>query len=175
MSICDHKVAGVIIGNGSGRYLLFDRNTFPAGTAPVAGHVDDHGSFEDAARAEVREEVGLTVATLDHVTGGWRANACRRVTGPEGVGHEWQVYRATVTGTLNPSPRETRNARWLTLEDLQALAGQTAWYARGAGSELGLEPVWVQWLIDAGLGLTMHPSTLADIDRLASTPEAVSQ
>ena len=165
---CDNRSVGVIITDGHGKYLLFDRATFPPGTAPVAGHVDDHGSYEAAAFAEVREETGLEVRTLRLVTGGWRDNKCRRAPGPKGTGHQWQVYEATVTGDLRPSLRETRNARWLPRVALQALTVQTSWHARGLRSTPGIEPVWVQWLIDAGLGVVLHPTALADIDRLAA-------
>lgn len=157
MSTCDNTSVGVIIADGHGNYLLFDRNTFPPGAAPPAGHVDDHGSYEDAARAEVAEETGLTVVSLRKVTGGWRDNKCRRDPGPKGTGHEWRVYCATVTGDLAPSPRETRNARWLNCYDLQVLAAWTIGYAIGIVSadqwaaSPGIEPVWVRWLADAGL------------------------
>ena len=45
------------------------------------------------------------------------------------------IYRATVTGTLAPSERETRNARWLTVPQIQALADRTAAYASGQISD----------------------------------------
>jgi 8-oxo-dGTP pyrophosphatase MutT (NUDIX family) len=70
MKVCDNTSVGVIITNESGEYLMFDRNTFPPGTAPAAGHIDDHGSAEDAARAEVHEELGLHVVSLEWVAGG---------------------------------------------------------------------------------------------------------
>jgi len=164
---CDNTSVGVIIADGYGNYLLFDRNTFPPGTAPPAGHVDGHGSYEDAARAEVQEETGLTVISLAYITGGWRDNKCRRAPGPAGTGHEWRVYLATVAGDLDPSPRETRNARWLNRDDMQSLACQTAWHAQGLRDEPGIEPVWVQWLADSGL-VVMHPHSLAQIDRIAA-------
>lgn len=59
---CDHMSVGVLIQNDAGEYLMFERATAPAWIAPPAGHVDDHGEAEDAARAEMSEEVGLTVA-----------------------------------------------------------------------------------------------------------------
>ena len=167
MSTCDNTSAGVIITDGRGKYLMFDRATYPPGTAPVAGHVDDHGTYEEAAFAEVREETGLEVRTLKLEALGWRDNKCRRRPGPKGVGHQWQVYQATVTGKLSPSPRETRNARWLSLEDLQVLAGLTARYSRGTESAPGLEPVWCHWLATVGL-VGLPQQDLAQIARLAA-------
>ena len=156
-STCDNTSVGVIVADGHGKYLLFDRNTFPPGAAPPAGHVDDHGSYEDAARAEVNEETGLTVVSLRYVAGGWRNNKCRREPGPKGPGHQWRVYLATVTGDLVTSPRETRNARWLDQQDIQALAARTVEYAYDTVTALefaenpGIEPVWVRWLEDVRL------------------------
>src|SRR5579872_3721749 len=89
---CDNRSVGVIVTDRDGRYLVFDRNTFPPGAAACAGHVDDHGSDEDAARGEVLEEVGLTVNVLVPLAAGWRDNPCRRSPGPKGRGHEWVVY-----------------------------------------------------------------------------------
>ena len=157
MKTCDNTSVGVLIRDGYDRWLFFERATPPAGIAPPAGHVDDHGTYEDAARAEVHEEVGLTVVDLQQVTGGTRTNRCRRLVGKEGPVHHWRVYRATVTGGLKPSKRETRNARWLTREEIQSLAERTAEHAWGTVSDAdfaadpGIEPVWVGWLAEVGL------------------------
>lgn len=174
MKTCDNTSVGVIITNETGEYLMFDRNTFPPGTAPVAGHIDTHGTPWDAAKAEVAEEVGLTVTGLFHVTTGRRNNRCRRLPGPRGVGHEWWIFRAVVTGDLTPSERETRNARWLPADALQALADWTSVYARGGVTDAdfaaspGLEPVWVQWLYEEAV-VTLRPGELRLIDQLANT------
>ncbi|WP_329087940.1 NUDIX hydrolase [Streptosporangium sp. NBC_01469] len=176
---CDNRSVGVLIADQAGRYLMFDRNTFPPGVAGAAGHVDEHGSFLDAARAEVSEELGLSVLSLTPVplnwpvATPWRDNRCRRLPGPSGVGHRWHLYRAQTAGTLAPSARETRNVRWLTTVQLQALAERTAAYAHGhltdaAFAELpGIEPVWVAWLMAAGL-VTVPLDDLARIDQLAA-------
>lgn len=155
MKTCDNTSVGIIITNESGEYLMFDRNTFPPGTAPAAGHIDDHGSAEDAARAEVHEELGLHVVSLEWVAGGWRPNRCRRLRGPRGVGHYWTIYKAEVTGELAPSARETKNVRWLKRADVQSLANRTVAYATGHITDdefmdqPGIEPVWVLWLDEA--------------------------
>jgi ADP-ribose pyrophosphatase YjhB (NUDIX family) len=79
----------------------------PAGIAPVAGHVDQHGGPEHAACAEVGEEVGLVVTSLHLVTSVCRPNRCRRLTRNR-VGHQWSIYRAEASGQIRSSPRETR-------------------------------------------------------------------
>lgn len=178
MKVCDNTSVGVIITNTDGDFLIFDRNTFPPGVAPVAGHVDTHGTVRDAAEAEVREEVGLTVVSLSEITTGWRNNRCRRLPGPRGVGHQWTVFHAVVTGDLNPSTRETRNARWVPAGELQDLADRTSAHAFGFVTDAdfaaspGLEPVWGQWL-DATGAIDLSPGELRNIDRLATntTPE----
>jgi hypothetical protein len=172
--VCDNASVGIIIKGHDGRYLFFDRKTFPPGTASAAGHVfDEHSGYRDAAAAEVNEELGLTVETLTLLSGGWRGNKCRRRPGPRGVGHQWEIYLAEVSGELNPSTRKTKNVRWLTQSQLQKLTDRTVAYADGRVTDAqftaqpGIEPVWVQWLADAGL-ITASPEALAKIDVVAS-------
>ncbi|WP_329537117.1 NUDIX domain-containing protein (plasmid) [Streptomyces sp. NBC_01450] len=109
-SFCDHTSVGVLISSPSG-LLVFDRVTPPAGLAPVAGHVDQHGGPEQAARDEVTEEAGLTVTRLHLLLDQWRPNRCRRTpTGP--VGHHWWIFQAEASRSLRPSAREVRG--WAT-------------------------------------------------------------
>ncbi|MFI6802974.1 NUDIX hydrolase [Streptosporangium canum] len=176
--VCDHASVGVLITDEHGRHLMFDRAKPPAGCAPVAGHVDTHGDPERAARAEVAEEVGLTVTDLTQVTGGWRPNRCRRpVAASRQIGHHWTIYRATVAGDLAPSADETRNARWLDTVQLQQLTDRTAAYARSelADAEFaqapGIEPVWVWWLHVLGI-VNVAETDLSRIEDLATLPAA---
>lgn len=170
---CDNASVGVLIFDGRNRLLVFDRATPPWGVAPPAGHVDEHGETWQAAQAEVAEEVGLHAFDLRLAGRGWRDNRCRRRPGPTGDGHQWWIYRARVVGTLTPSVRETRNARWLTAQELQALTVRTAAYAHGELPEEewwaapGIEPVWVHWLSLAGL-ITATAADLAAIEYTAS-------
>ncbi|MEE1823766.1 NUDIX hydrolase [Streptomyces sp. BE20] len=165
MKTCDNTSVGVFITDHRGRYLMFDRATFPVGAAPAAGHIDDHGSARDAARAEVEEELGLTV------TGCWRDNPCRRRPGARGTGHDWTVYRATVVGDLVPSARETKNVRWIPPVALQELVDRTVAYAHGRvtdaefEAEPGIEPVWVQWLADVA-AVHVGPGELRQVEQL---------
>jgi 8-oxo-dGTP pyrophosphatase MutT (NUDIX family) len=173
VKICDNTSVGIIITNAVGAYLMFDRATFPPGVAPAAGHIDDHGTAEDAARAEVEEELGLHVTAITQRTGGWRNNRCRRHPGWRGTGHEWTVYQAAVSGNLTPSARETRNVRWIEPDELQVLADRTVAYAHGrlADDEFaaapGIEPVWMRWLDYTG-ALAVTPDELVQVERLAA-------
>ncbi|MFC3981410.1 NUDIX hydrolase [Streptosporangium jomthongense] len=173
--ICDRYSVGVLI-TSQDRYLMFERATPPVGIAPVAGHVDDHGIPADAARAEVFEEVGLTVDSLSLVTSGWRPNRCRRPVPAGGLpGHYWTIFQAQVSGTLNSSAREARNARWLDRPEIQRLAARTVSYAYGAISAAefsaapGLEPVWLEWLHEAGI-VEVTDDALTRVEDLAARP-----
>lgn len=157
---CDNASVGVIITtqfDDGPRYLMFTRVTPPIGVAPCAGHVDDHGSPEDAAIAEVSEELGLTVTRLNEAASGWLPNRCRRDSGSRGIGHQWTIFTAGVVGQITPSPREAREPRWVTVAEIAALAGHTLSYGRGEVSpdefaaDPGLEPVWVVWLSRLGV------------------------
>lgn len=167
---CDNASVGVL-AERNGRWLFIWRNTFPFSVAPVSGHVfDEHGSYRDAAVAEMREEAGLTVEGLFPTgAGGWRPNRCRREPGPAGTGHLWEVYRATVSGDLAPSPREVRLARWLSAPQMQLLANRTMLRAQGRVSDgswdesPGIEPVWTGFLATLGM-IRMSPGDLSLVE-----------
>jgi ADP-ribose pyrophosphatase YjhB (NUDIX family) len=171
--VCDHKSVGVLLPDEAGRrWLMFRRVRFPVGIAPAAGHVDGHGGFAAAARAEVGEELGLQVQVLRQVTGGWRPYPCRRLASQPLPGHRWAVYLAEATGQLRPDPAEAAGARWYTRAELQRLADRTVAHALGLitpvefAADPGLEPVWLDWLRAAGL-IEVEPTDLYAVDDLA--------
>ncbi|MFD1547718.1 NUDIX hydrolase [Nonomuraea guangzhouensis] len=156
MKKCCRTSVGVLIEQ-DGRYLMFERAKFPPGVAPVAGHaLDEHHTYEGAAYAEVREEVGLEVVDLTLVWADFAANRCRRQLDDDDPGHEWRVYWAQVRGEVAPSEEETRNVRWVEIAELQELANITMAYANGHltdgefAERPGLEPVWVEWFYHLG-------------------------
>ncbi|MGI5247741.1 NUDIX hydrolase [Dactylosporangium sp. CA-139066] len=165
---CCRETVGVLIADEAGRLLMFARQQPPPGVAPVAGHVGEHGDFESAARAEVAEEVGLTVVRLEELARGWRSTWCRRGSD----GHMWRIYRAEVSGTLQLKPDEAANAGWYGPAELQVLADLTVAHARGellaAAFEVapGLEPVWVSWLAELG-HIIVPAADLAAVEALA--------
>ncbi len=140
---CDHKSVGIIVFR-DGKLLLIERKKVPFGFAPPAGHVDEHGGFQEAAKAELKEEVGLTASSLRLQFKGRQENPCRRGS----KWHYWEVYKAEATGELVPSPDETKQAIWCTEEELYALAEKTKRYIAGEINDEewekspGLEPVW---------------------------------
>lgn len=177
MRACCNQVVGVIIHDRAGRLLMFQRATPPAGVAPAAGHVGEHGDPEAAAIAEVREEVGLTVTGLELLATRWLPDSCgsRQLPGPQGFDHHWSIYRADVTGVVAVDVREAVNPRWCTPAQVQALADRTVDWAHGGLTDTqftarpGLEPVWVLWLHHLGL-IHVSPADLSLITPLACRP-----
>lgn len=174
---CCKTSVGVLVFNEARTHLLMiKRGTAPAGIAPVAGHaLDEHASYEAAAREEVAEEIGLTVTGLRRLpVGGFHPGRCRRIGS---TGHTWEIYEATVTGELNASEREVAAVGWWEVADLQTLAERTAAWASGqiTGEEFatdpGLEPVWCHWMSELGL-VELPGSVLDSIEAIAATPPA---
>src|SRR3546814_880586 len=94
MSECDHTSVGMLVWRAD-KLLLVERRKPPFGYAPPAGHVDDHGSFEEAAHAELEEEVGLHIKSLELLAEGRKDNECRR---ENGTWHYWKVYKVSAVG-----------------------------------------------------------------------------
>jgi len=154
MTTCNNTSVGILVARDDPlRLLLIERRNFPYGFAPPAGHVDPGEDYPDAARRELREEVGLDVTDLWMVLRTWRDNRCRR---PGGDHHEWQVYGATAPGTPTRSLDETESLLWADRDTLDTLAAATRLYLAGGISEEdwlrspGLEPVWLHMLGELG-------------------------
>ncbi len=150
---CDHTSVGILVYRGPD-LLLIQRKRPPFGMAPPAGHVDDHTTFEEAASAELCEEVGLRSIKLRLVIEGRRENHCRR---PNGTWHFWKIYQTATEGRLTPSPSETVRAIWVSPSELEMLADRTELYLSKAIAESdwetqpGLEPIWLGWLLELGI------------------------
>ena len=151
-SLCDHKSVGVIIKNPNDEILLLNRARYPFGLAAPAGHIDDHGSPEQAAVEEVFEEVGLTIPisglikVIDHRR---INNWCRRQNGDH---HIWTVYQANdVVGNITASLDETRGAFWHSRADLQYITDASRRHTKPAraGNQL-FEPIWLDFFTELG-------------------------
>lgn len=156
---CDNRSVGVILTNDHNEYALLTRGRFPIGIAPPAGHIDGHGSPEQAAIDEVGEELGVALAIdglrRSAIMNRRVENVCRREGGDY---HIWNVYEACVDkGTvLLPDPLETNGAKWYTDDEVALLAERTRLYSAGKVSDgewaarPGLEPVWLDFLQELG-------------------------
>lgn len=145
--VCDHTSVGMLVYKGN-KILLIERKKYPFGFATPAGHVDDKGTYENAAREELEEEVGLKAKSLKLIKEGKKNNPCRR----QGSSwHYWKIYKVEVEGKLKPSKDETKQAGWYTRKQIEKLAKKTEQYLAGKILESewqaspGLEPVWYQW------------------------------
>jgi len=147
VKICDHTSVGVLIWRNE-ELLLIERKKPPFGFAPPAGHLDSHGTYENAAKIEVREEVGLCLVCLELLTEGKRNNPCRR---SNGNWHYWKVYQGNAVGNVKPSGDETKGFIWANKQLLKNLAERSSLYIAGGVSDLdwqrtpGIEPVWLDW------------------------------
>lgn len=146
--VCDNKSVGMIIRKNND-ILLIERRKPPFGFAPPAGHVDDKGSFENAAREEVQEEVGLMPKSIRLIAEGRKENPCRRESG---TWHYWKIYQVEADGKIKRSEDETKQAGWFSTDQIKFLAQRTEGYLSGKIPEgewrqsPGIEPVWYQWM-----------------------------
>lgn len=145
--ICDHKSAGMI-AEKDGKILLIERMKFPKGFACPAGHVDEFKSFEECAKTELKEEVGLDLQELNLLLEKRKENPCRRT---DGAWHYWKVYSVQVHGEIERSLSETKQVGWYSKDEIRKLGNRTEEYLAGKISEdewnenPGLEPVWFEW------------------------------
>jgi ADP-ribose pyrophosphatase YjhB (NUDIX family) len=135
---CDHKSVGILCWKGD-QLLLIDRRLPPFGLAPPAGHVDEHRTYEAAARAELSEETGLSASALTLLTEGRLENRCRR---PDGTWHYWKIYEAKWSGTIKPSARETKGIRWVEREEIRS---SVHFPEKGGLTQIYIEPAWMYW------------------------------
>ncbi|WP_017559883.1 NUDIX hydrolase [Nocardiopsis baichengensis] len=184
---CDLASAGAVVVDSGGAILAAERARPPVGLVPgAAGHVDEHGDAEQAARAELAEEVGVgpdgpgpRLISLDNPVGGWRANRCRRpVPAGRTPGHQWTVYRALVErADAVAAAEEVVSWRWVDAEEAQRLADRTVAWAKGAVTDAefktrpGWEPVWLRWLAEYGL-VEAGGGDLARVEALAEQAPA---
>jgi hypothetical protein len=170
---CDNASVGILISDDRGRHLMFDRNTLPDGCAGRRARVRRPRQLPQCRVCRSRRGTRAQRRASHAAAGrGWRNNLCNRGPGRLGTGHQWRIYQAAVSGELNPSPRETRNVRWLSPTEIQRLAERTAAHAHGriAAGEFaaapGIEPVWAAFLADLHL-ITMGGADLEAIERVA--------
>ena len=145
---CDHTSVGMLVWRDD-KLLLIERKRPPFGFAPPAGHVDGDVSFEESAKRELKEEVGLEISSIQLLIEGRKDNPCRR---EGGTWHYWKIYKAETVGEMKRSGDETKQANFYTKDDLSTLAVETENYLHGDVKQddwetsPGLEPVWREWL-----------------------------
>jgi 8-oxo-dGTP pyrophosphatase MutT (NUDIX family) len=154
--VCDNTSVGVVVKNIDGSFAILKRAKFPVGMAPPAGHIDDHGSAEQAALDEVEEELGLVIDPGDlQPTLIQKRRIDNRCSRDGGDYHLWSVYEADqFVGDISPDPEETKGAGWYTPKQLQRLADRTKAYRNGKVAQEdweknpGLEEIWLDFLTE---------------------------
>ncbi|MEK7164137.1 MAG: NUDIX domain-containing protein [Patescibacteria group bacterium] len=145
---CDNKSVGMLVWRDNS-LLLIERKKPPFGFAPPAGHIDEDHSFEESAKRELKEEVGLETQNIKLLIEGRKENPCRR---EGGNWHYWKIYQIEATGEIKRSEDETKQVIFYKNDDLLLLASKTEKYIRGDINQddweksPGLEPVWYEWL-----------------------------
>jgi len=145
---CDNKSVGMLVWQDE-KLLLIERKKKPFGFAPPAGHLDGDNSFEQAAKRELKEEVGLDASKIELIIEGRKENPCRR---EGGTWHYWKIYKIEASGEVKRSEDETKQANFFTKDDLLLLSLKTEKYINGNINQEdwekspGLEIVWYEWL-----------------------------
>ena len=145
---CDNKSVGMLIWRDE-KLLLIEKKKKPFGFAPPAGHLDGDNSFEQAAKRELKEEVGLDANKIELIIEGRKENPCRR---EGGTWHYWKIYKIEVSGEIKRSESETKQANFFTKDDLLLLSLKTEQYINSHITQEdwekspGLEIVWYEWL-----------------------------
>ncbi len=125
-----HFSVGALI-KSKNKYLIINRNLYPAGYAGIAGHVMKNEYSLKALHREVKEETGLDITKsklLFHEI--IKGNECR--TGFHL--HEWKLYKCECKGKVKLCKREVKSIKYLTKEQINKLY-----------KERKLEPVWEHW------------------------------
>ncbi len=145
--ICDHKSVGMLVWRDN-KILLIERKKPPFGFAPPAGHIDGDDFFEESAKRELEEEVGLKTKDFKLLIEGRKNNPCRR---ENGTWHYWKIFEIEATGDIKRSEDETKQAGFYSKSDLLLLSIKTEKYLSGDiqqgdwENSPGIEPVWYEW------------------------------
>ncbi|MBI2148759.1 NUDIX hydrolase [Candidatus Woesearchaeota archaeon] len=125
-----HFSVGAIIKKKN-KYLIINRNLYPAGYAGIAGHINKGEKTEQALKREVKEETNYNIISkklLFHEI--IKGNECR--TGF--IKHEWFLYYCKCNGKLKLLKREEKSIKYITKKQINKLYKQRK-----------LEPVWEYW------------------------------
>ncbi len=125
-----HRAVHIIVSNSQGQILLQRRSllkeTYPGyWDVSVGGHVSVAETYEEAARREFREELGVD-APLDFVT---KLNASP-LTNWEFI----EIYETRHDGPFAPPPEEITDLLWMRPDDvMQKAALERSWMLTRSG------------------------------------------
>lgn len=98
-----HESEGVFTRNPEGKFLFFERRTFPFALTVPSGHVDAGEDAVAAAYRETEEEVGMKVdklaeVAIENIVG----DSCRRGA----YAHRWHAYLLVLDQTIDIDVKE---------------------------------------------------------------------
>lgn len=120
--ICDHTSVGVIVRDPQRNTAVIKRKNFPVAYALPAGHCDGD-SYENAAKREAKEEIGIDVLAQEKICEGTYLNPCRREGGDH---HNWQIFEVGEWRGIPTAGSDAQELIWLPESSITALASRTA-------------------------------------------------
>lgn len=118
-SMLRHESSGVFVRNPDGKYLFFERTSFPFGYTIPAGHVDHGEDGAQAAARELGEEVGIESKHLTHIAS---PEIMDDKCGSGADSHRWNIYREDLEQPLDVKVLEEdegRHPSWMTLDEVR--------------------------------------------------------
>jgi 8-oxo-dGTP pyrophosphatase MutT (NUDIX family) len=118
-SMLRHESSGVFVRNPDGKYLFFERTSFPFGYTIPAGHVDHDEDGAQAAARELGEEVGIESKRLTHIAS---PEIVDDKCGSGADTHKWNIYREDLEQLLDVKVLEEdegRHPAWMTLDEVR--------------------------------------------------------
>ena len=132
-----HRSVHILVFNPEGELYLQKRSSTKdvnpgLWDTSAAGHVDFGESYDDSARRELTEELGIEIESTEILKPLFKLEAS------EDTGWEFvQVYQLTHSGELRPEPTEIIEGRWFGLTELEN------WIIRGGdGITLSFQILW---------------------------------
>ncbi|MEI7918437.1 MAG: NUDIX hydrolase [Candidatus Saccharibacteria bacterium] len=111
-----HETAGIFVRNTDGKYLFYQRDTFPYSLTIPAGHVDTNDIPEQSANRELLEETGITGKLTKLFETDIPGDSC---SGGADY-HKWHVYITDFNGDINTVQilEEGHSPIWLDINDV---------------------------------------------------------
>ncbi|HSX42723.1 MAG TPA: NUDIX domain-containing protein [Candidatus Saccharimonadales bacterium] len=122
-----HRIVRIMVEDEEGRILLQKRSmqvdTFPGcWDHSAAGHVDAGEDYEEAAKRELHEELGISNATLHKIAVYRTSNTFNG----RKLNRFNALYKATIDASqpLNLQESEVGEAKWFTLDEVKELVAE---------------------------------------------------
>ncbi len=111
-----HETAGIFVRNSEGKYLFYQRDTFPYSLTIPAGHVDINDTPEQSASRELREENSITGKLTKLFETDIPGDSC---SGGADF-HKWHVFVTDFTDDINNVTilEEGHSPIWLNIDEI---------------------------------------------------------